>query len=315
MTDRNIPTINIEPTGSPSPSPIPTHVRPHNTRHSSYSSTTSSRSRRPHPQQQEFVPVGEPGTSGLGERWQFEQAENDAEHSGSEEEDGESEEEEDPHEWDNLRDGSVSRRPAWRRPSPAWIYPFIIGATLSLGMGIAPKSELYINLACLVVGPQQPRSDDYGSILALTQSVPTSLTQMYTDPPAWTIGLDGDMTVNTTLPPKLPEYHPSPADEWFKKIQREMYDYEVNHGIRINGSTPSRHPAPAKPSGPLPHPKDPEGGHDDDEPEPTDPETTPAPRQNPPYHEIDPRTCKHDPRVQAATAKLVMCECIFMGGS
>lgn len=311
MGDRNIPTIHIEPTTSPSPSPIPTRVRPNNTRHSSYSSTASSRSRRPHHQQQEFVPAGEPGSAGLGERWQFEEAEHEAERSGSdEEEEAETESiEEEPQEWDNLRDGSVSRRPAWRRPSPAWIYPFIVGATLSLGMGIAPKSELYINLACLVVGPQQPRSDNYGTTIALMQHEATAEPPVFAEPPIWTGGLDGDMTVNTTLPPKLPVYHPSPADEWFKKIQREMYDYELNHRMHINGSTPSKTPAPAYPSGPLPHPTDPEGGHGGEDSEPTSPEKTPgAPRQSPPYHEIDPRSCKRDPRVQAATAKLTMCE-------
>jgi hypothetical protein len=306
MGDRSIPTIHIEPTTSPSPSPIPTHVRPNNTRHSSYSSTASSRSRRPHAQQQEFVPSGEPGSAGLNERWQFEEAEHEAERSGSDVEDSESVEEE-PQEWDNLRDGSVSRRPAWRRPSPAWIYPFIVGATLSLGMGIAPKSELYINLACLVVGPQQPRSDDNG-LMAMISQRDDLLEPISAEPPIWTGGLDGDMTVNTTLPPNLPVYHPTPADEWFRKIQREMYDWEITHRPDHNGTTPSRRPAPANPSGPLPHPKDPEGRHDDGDHGPTDPEKTPSsPGQNPPYHEIDPRTCKRDPRVQAATAKLTMC--------
>ena len=63
-------------------------------------------------------------------------------------------------EWDNMRDGSISRRPAWRRPSPKWIYPFIVGATLTMGMGMAPRQELYISLACLTHPPQQPSSYD-----------------------------------------------------------------------------------------------------------------------------------------------------------
>ena len=291
--DQAVPTIHIEPTNSSSPSPVPTHVRPHNTRNSSYSSNASSRSRRPHPQQHEYVPSSELGTAGLGERWQFEQAENDAESSGSERDDSESlgGEEEEPV-WDNLRDGSVSRRPVWRRPSPGWIYPVIVGVTLSLGMGIAPKSEIYVNLACLAVAPRQSE----GTSLAL-KSFDTSPPHIIESSP-WLGETNGDVSINTTVPPTLPAYHPSPADEWFRKIQREMYDYELHHGMRINGSTPR---AP-RPSMPVPGPKPSEPSQPDhEEPAPS------SPRQGPPYHEIDPRSCKHDPKVQAATAKLFMC--------
>jgi hypothetical protein len=303
MGDRSIPTIHIQPTDSPSPSPVPEHVRPRNIRHSSNSSTASSRSRRPHAQQQEYVPSGEPGAAGLGERWQFEQAEHEAENSGSGSE-GEEAESEEEAVWDNLRDGSVSRRPAWRRPSPAWIYPFIIGATLSLGMGVAPKSELYINLACLVVAPRQ--SEDTSALRSF-DTAPTG--SSLSAAPEW-LELDGDMSINSTLPRTLPPYHPSPADEWFKKIQREMYDYEINHGLHINGTSP-RSP-PASPSSPS-RPKVPKEGNGDgtgtepDQPEDGgDEESTPSSPKEPPYHEIDPRTCKHDPKVQAATAKLSM---------
>lgn len=299
MGDRGIPTIHIEPTDSPSPSPVPEHVRPRNIRHHSNSSTGSSRSRRPHAQQQEYVPSGEPGAAGLGERWQFEQAENDAELSGSDEGDAESEEGEEES-WDNLRDGSVSRRPAWRRPSPAWIYPFIVGATLSLGMGVAPKSELYINLACLVVAPRQ--SEDTSALRSF-DTAPTG--PRLPSAPVWLGDLDGDMSINSTLPRTLPPYHPSPADEWFKKIQREMYDYEINHGLHINGTSPR--PPPASPSPPS-RPKAPKDGDgsEPDQPEDGGNPTPSSPKERPPYHEIDPRTCKHDPKVQAATAKLSM---------
>jgi hypothetical protein len=291
--DQTIPTIHIEPTNSPSPSPLPTHVRPHNTRNSSYSSTASSRSRQPHPQQHEYVPSSEPGTAGLGERWQFEQAENDARSEGSAEEDTESLEEEEEPAWDNLRDGSVSRRPAWRRPSPGWIFPVIVGATLTLGMGIAPKSEIYVNLACLAVGPRQ--SEDHSlAFQSFHRSVPD-----FDHSSPWLGDLDGGLSINNTVPPALPVYHPSPADEWFRKIQREKYDYELNHGLHINGSTPRR-PSPSSPI-PRPGPSDPrEPDHDDPTPS--------TPKERPPYHEIDPRSCKHDPKVQAATAKLFMCK-------
>jgi hypothetical protein len=238
------------------------------------------------------VPSGEPGAAGLGERWQFEEAERIASESEHEEED-EQEEEEEPV-WDNLRDGSVSRRPAWRRPRPAWIYPFIVGATLSLGMGIAPKSELYINLACLAVADRQSETT---SNFDIAGALPADI-----GAPVWFT--DGDLSINSTVPRTLPVYHPSPADEWFKKIQREMYDYELNHGLHINGSTP--HPPPAKPSAPAPRPKDPVGGGSSEPSEPDNEDPAPTSPSRPPYHEIDPRTCKHDPKVQAATAKLTM---------
>jgi hypothetical protein len=296
--DQAVPTIHIEPSDSPSPSPLPTHVRPHNTRNSSYSSNASSRSRRPHPQQHEYVPSGEPGTAGLGERWQFEQAENDAESSGSERDESESIEEEEEPAWDNLRDGSVSRRPAWRRPSPSWIYPILVGVALSLGMGIAPKSEIYVNLACLAVAPRQ--SEDTSLAWKAFDTSPPHIT----DSSPWLGEIDGGMSINTTVPPTSPAYHPSPADEWFRKIQREMYDYELNHGLHINGSTP-RTP---KPSSPVPSSKPSEPSQPDhDKPVPS------SPRQKPPYHEIDPRSCKHDPKVQAATAKLFMCMSLVHG--
>jgi len=290
--DQTIPTIHIEPTDSPSPSPIPTHVRPISTRNSSYSSTHSSRSRRPHAQQTEYVPAGEVGSSGVGERWQFEQAENDAEASGSEEDEPESEEEP---AWDNLRDGSVSRRPAWRRPSPGWIYPFIVGATLSLGMGVAPKSELYINLACLVVAPRQ--SEGANLVSRSFDAMPAG--PLSTASPVWLGDLDGDMSINHTIPATLPDYRPSPGDEWFRKIQREIYDYEFKHGLHINSTKPR---SPASPSAPVPRPDHPSNPN-----EPGSEEPTPSsPRDRPPYHEIDPRTCKRDPKVQAAVAKLSM---------
>jgi hypothetical protein len=208
-----VPTIHIEPSDSPSPSPLPTHVRPHNTRNSSYSSNASSRSRRPHPQQHEYVPSGEPGTAGLGERWQFEQAENDAESSGSERDDSESlgEEEEEPA-WDNLRDGSVSRRPVWRRPSPGWIYPILVGVALSLGMGIAPKSEIYVNLACLAVAPRQ--SEDTSLAWKAFDTSPPQII----DSSPWLGEIDGGMSINTTVPPTSPAYHPSPAMDRHREL-------------------------------------------------------------------------------------------------
>lgn len=276
------------------------------------------------------MPITDAGRIGLDERWQIEQAEDEAEReqhgrsSERSEEEEEQEEEEPEPAWDNLRDGSVSRRPAWRRPSPKWLYPFIVGATLSMGMGVAPKSELYINLACLAHPPQQPRSGEFES-----QSFgQDAMKRVYIDTSAWHEGLDGDMTINTTIPASgrlPPVYHPSPADEWFKKIQREIYEYEIHH-LHMNSSEPtttSRSTPTTYPSSPLPRPHEP--SDDPSEPNPTgghkgrphgpkdDDPSQGAPAQGrPQYHEIDPRLCKKDPKVQAATARIIMRECSML---
>lgn len=314
---REVPEIHVESPTSPSPTPIPSHVRPHATRNSSYSSNASSRSRRPHAQQHEYVPVVDPGHVGLDERWQFEQAEDEAE-AGEDEtnsrvgSDSEEEEEEDVV-WDNMRDGSVSRRAAWRRPSPRWLYPFIVGATLSMGMTVAPKSELYINLACLSHPPQQPRSDYDIRAHEFSGSNDQPLDSLMGYQRIQRI--DGDMSVNSSIPSSgnLPPYHPTPGDVWFKKIQREIYEYELHHHFHSNdtGSSPTSRPAPtAYPSSPLPRPHDPTDGTPEPEPSrrphrPQDPSGSDQ-GTRPPYHEIDPRMCKHDPKVQAATARMTM---------
>lgn len=306
---QTIPEIHIQPSTSPGPTPIPSRIRPHSTRNSSYSSTGSSRSRRPHAQQQEFVPIGDTGPVGLDERWQFEQAEGEAEElEGSSEESEEGQEAEEEPAWDNLRDGSISRRPAWRRPSPRWLFPFIIGVSLSLGTTVAPKSELYINLACLSHPPQQPRSDFASREL-----------DFYVDNRKYDHSNDGDLSINTTIPSpgNLPVYHPTPGDQWFKKIQREIYDYEMQHRLHLNSTGPSTtaRPVPtAHPSTPLPRPHDPSSPDPSPSPNPDGRPTSPGeeeppqsdPQSRPPYHEIDPRLCKRDPKVQAATARMTM---------
>jgi hypothetical protein len=94
------------------------------------------------------------------------------------------EEEFDDREWMVARDGSISRRPAWRRPNLKWLYPFAIGATLAMGLGGAPKSEIYINLACLAHPPAV--SHDTNNLFTLANTF---------DP----IMLRPDYGVNTTI--------------------------------------------------------------------------------------------------------------------
>lgn len=50
-------------------------------------------------------------------------------------------------------DEAPDTRPAWRQPNPLWILPFTFLLTLSLGMTLAPRPQLLINLACVAHPP------------------------------------------------------------------------------------------------------------------------------------------------------------------
>lgn len=211
---------------------------------------------------------------------------------------------------DNLRDGSISRRPAWRRPSPKWIYPFIIGATLSMGMGMAPRSELFISLACLAHPPQQPSRYD--------MTLASMVSDIWKGDPGFSIGQDS-ITINATRPMEpIPRVPISASDEWFYKLQREIYEYKLSHHqIQSSPSSPALSTSHVLPSAPLPYPTSPA----DDPMPPTDPppveeEPKPDPGREAdkvPYHEIDPAQCKKDPKVQAAAAQLTMSQSLPVG--
>jgi hypothetical protein len=307
---QNIPSIEITASTPSIDAPLVNPLRPSSSRQlssSSVRSSGSSRSRGPHRQQHEYVSSGV-GTSayvggeagdinGFDERWQFEQAEEEAE-AEAEEDGAESEDE-----WDNLReDESMSRRPAWRKPSPNWIYFFITGATLSMGMGMAPKSELYINLACLAHPPQQPRS---ASVSAFSDWVSASPLD---SPGGAPLAYDGNDRVNTSRPALENPFDPtlgplSPADEWFLKLQRELYEHRHHVSVPANPSAPGSSD-PRGPATPLPGTGGSDGGPSD-MPDPGNKANNGTDHDSP-YREIDPRLCKKDPKVQGAAARLTM---------
>ncbi|WVF67324.1 hypothetical protein IAT40_002075 [Kwoniella sp. CBS 6097] len=230
------------------------------------------------------------------------------------------------------REGSIARRPKWRRPSPGWVYPFIIGIPLCLGMAAAPKQELYINLACLAHPPSstsQSQSQDMGALRSKskTETLPLdwNANMPILSPPG--IGVDSAIGTSpvldnvTILPPVL-----TPADRWFLRLQHDMYEYERQHrkssAGRMGGNS-TVIPPKANPTSPLPRPDRPLPGDeseddtnkDDDDEGSSGSEEGSGDQQKGrrPYKEIDPRLCKKDVKVQAAAAKLTMIMTTTMG--
>jgi hypothetical protein len=179
------------------------------------------------------------------------------------------------------------------------VYPFIVGATLAMGMGVAPRSELYVNLACLAHPPQAPSSTATSQVLR-DEKIHVVLPHMSSG--IWTG--DEAVSINSTLPIATPDL--TPADQWFLRLQHEIYEYKLHH--LAHPSVPSTSATTVLPSGPLPRPTAPggntpiatpaEGGPD----ESTEPQTG----TKSPFREIDPHLCKKDAKVQAAAARLTM---------
>ncbi|BEI84547.1 hypothetical protein CcaverHIS002_0411510 [Cutaneotrichosporon cavernicola] len=144
--------------------------------------------------------------------------------------------------WDNVRDGSISRRPAWRRPSPRWVLPFVLGITLSLGMTIPVRAELYLDLACLVHPPSAPVSTYpvTNSLLSVSSAADAT--------PLWPIDISAHAHGNWSVAQTVSEPVPgtlTPAERWFQWAQRDILSYLE----RREGSTPS------EPNSPNPYPE------------------------------------------------------------
>ncbi|OXG79438.1 hypothetical protein C349_04385 [Cryptococcus neoformans var. grubii Br795] len=236
--------------------------------------------------------------------------------------------------WENAREGSIARRPKWRRPSSKWVYPVIMGMAVSLGMGSPPRSELYVNLACMahppaarqeVVVSAQTFIERHERILRSEElewvSARDLEVEMHNGVEVAFIPVDqyhgqriidpaivGTLASNITRRTNL-----SPADQWFIRLQHEIYEYRRNHPhTRRNTESGS--------AGPLPGPDQPIGdgsgqtpgdgkGEDKGEDHSDKGERT----KGGPFREIDPQLCKKDPKVQAAAAKLTMTLTLTMG--
>jgi hypothetical protein len=297
---------------------------------------------------------GEP-SPGLAERAFFAEAAWEGEHRGSEAGGSDDEDDNDDAasetdsqaEWNSARaeaDAAGAKRPAWRRASPKWVYPYIVGATLAMGMGMAPKSELFVDLACLAHPPEAPRS------LRLAQAAGYEYGYGYGNVPQrggaasasnFSLTLGGDYSHShefASLGRDVWTQEISPADKWFLKLQKDIYDYERQHRVSVprhelptttsgGASGPAGLPSRTKavpgstPTGPLPRPDEPDpssggggGGGGDDEStggdgDGGDDDGSDPSSSGPPFRQIDPALCKKSPVVQAAAAKLTMGAC------
>ncbi|WWD19857.1 hypothetical protein CI109_104324 [Kwoniella shandongensis] len=340
---------------------LPPHLRPPRPPFSQHSSAKSFHSAQshsishPHAQQHEFVPSFDPTGSAMdasvAERALFDEASPyppgtplpegfpDTQETGADSSSAEQD-------WDTVREGSIARRPRWRRPSPLWIYPFLIVFAMAVGSEAAPKAELMIHLACLAHPPSRDSHEVIGSSLT---PMPMSMNgdikprglyaqKEYDSHPSNPYfhgnsivsvpirgGLPGHIDTNITKPQPPPL---SPSDKWFLRLQHDIYEYRLAHNHTINNPsnppspTRSNHPAGPAPTEPLPKPNTPfpgephpieapeEKGNDDASGEDGSGSTGSG---NSPYKEIDPQLCKRDPRVQAASAKLSMVMTLSMG--
>lgn len=197
-------------------------------------------------------------------------------------------------------------------------------------MGIAPKQELMINLACLAHPPRtssamtnsSPISAEYGIHHmvqdiwrgpARTSTLVATVQHEKTTTPHYTAA---DLDIDLYVPL-------SPADKWMLDVQRRMAA-DRKRRDPITGGNHTEIELPHGPVGGLPAGSD--GADIPADKNPTSkPDDGPGSSHSRPDigregsrdeearpGEIDPRLCKKDPRVQAAAAKLMMSESIAL---
>ncbi|KIR68319.1 hypothetical protein I314_01819 [Cryptococcus bacillisporus CA1873] len=237
--------------------------------------------------------------------------------------------------WEAAREGSISRRPKWRRPSPKWVYPVIMGMALSLGMGSPPRSELYVNLACMAHPPTAEQKTVMSALIIIEEHDRT----LRSKESEWVSTHDGDVGMhnsggvvfipvdqypeqgiidsnivdaphtNTTRRTDL-----SPADKWFIHLQHEIYEYRHRHSPHAGWSTePGKGPAALGPDQSVGNGSDWNTGDGKGEDKGEDHSNREEGRTGGPFREIDPQLCKRDAKVQAAAAKLTMMLTLTMG--
>lgn len=200
--------------------------------------------------------------------------------------------------FDNMR--GLRNRAAWRRPTPQWVLPFVLAVTVSLGMTMAARAELYLDLACLA----HPPRTSTGVVVALgTEKAETAPVAAHASLNTSSVAFP--IFPGSALTPGAGEVGAllSPGDKWFLEAQKDIYKW-LHH-------VPPPSPTVPEHGDPLPIPSTP-GEDQPAPPAPPAPAPTPSP-SNPPYSEIDPALCKKDPGVQAAAARLLMTLTVMAG--
>lgn len=222
-------------------------------------------------------------------------------------------------------------------PSSHRLLPVVISFALSLGMGIAPKQELMINLACLAHPPRT------SSVMAVSRPISAEYGVQHMVHDLWhgpaRFSTPGREAVDQNLQSRseyrvldfdVDLYTPlSPADKWMLDVQRRMAaDRKRWNSHRGAEGNHTQDGIPDGPVGGLPAGSDGADGHNGVGVPSGENETGGKPGSS---HsrpdigregsrdeearpgEIDPRQCKKDPRVQAAAAKLMMSESVTGG--
>ncbi|OCF61558.1 hypothetical protein L486_01210 [Kwoniella mangroviensis CBS 10435] len=329
---------STRPTLRPNPS-LPSHLKPPHAHTSSQSQSRSS-TPTPHNQQHNYVPSFDDvglSANGINERALF------SEHN-TPIPSPLPQTPEDPFNGNGTVDDAEDDVPEWRKPSPRWLYPFILGVPLCIGMSIAPKAELFVNLACLAHPPSATKDSTGGHHLRAIEEV--HINQAYNlgihnyvhtpltkgDQDQTLVPLPVDRQIQPQPQPSGnisigDDYVLSPADKWFLKLQHDIYQYHLHHpsnNSSKNSPVPSGRPIIVNPPGPepseplpkpdepLPSDRDDDKDHQGQSPVPSD-DKDGGKQDHRQYEEIDPRLCKKDPKVQAAAAKLTMLMTLTMG--
>ncbi|KAL1410824.1 hypothetical protein Q8F55_001767 [Vanrija albida] len=214
--------------------------------------------------------------------------------------------------FDNMR--GLRNRAAWRRPTPQWVLPFVLAVTVSLGMTMAARAELYLDLACLAHPPRTSTGvvvvealakPWFGRDVAAARAAPADAalnTTAFISPFPGSALTPGAGEIGVVL---------SPGDRWFLDAQKDIYKW-LHHAPSPTTPTPA-------PGDPLPIPSTPGDGETQPPSTPGGSETQPPPStptpspSTPPFSEIDPALCKKDPGVQAAAARLLMTLTVMAG--
>ncbi|WVO17128.1 hypothetical protein L204_104818 [Cryptococcus depauperatus] len=221
-------------------------------------------------------------------------------------------------------EGFVADHPSWRQPSPGWMYLFVVGVALSLGLTAPPKSELFVNLACLAHPPDQSEnaaikqmyvSQDVGDYMQTSIAKGWQSNSRYLK----SISASTEQAIASCNP--VTQNKPcSFAEEWITRIQRNgdqprlsRPEYHIN--LKMESGDKKNAPQKFQPIGPSPRPRSFWDSGSEDTNFVTDEAALSGAVQDISWSSraINPQLCKRDPKVLAAAARLTMILTLVVG--